>query len=109
MKTQNSIQRALVVGFILIQTAGSAFAQTKNQDHWVATWAAAAQQPQQAGQRGAAPAAAGQRTAPQAPAGGQRGGPGITGLNNQTVRMIVRTSIGGQRLRVQFSNALGTT
>src|SRR5262249_549532 len=30
-------------------------------------------------------------------------------LNNQTARMIVRTSIGGSRVRVQFSNAFGTT
>ena len=28
-------------------------------------------------------------------------------LNNQTARMIVRTSIGGSRIRVQFSNAFG--
>ena len=28
-------------------------------------------------------------------------------LNDQTVRMIVRTSAGGPRLRLQFSNALG--
>jgi lysophospholipase L1-like esterase len=31
------------------------------------------------------------------------------GLNNQTVRMIVRTSIGGRRLRVRLSNAFGGT
>ncbi|HXW62269.1 MAG TPA: SGNH/GDSL hydrolase family protein [Candidatus Acidoferrales bacterium] len=30
-------------------------------------------------------------------------------INNQTVRMIVRTSIGGHRLRVQLSNAFGTS
>jgi lysophospholipase L1-like esterase len=48
---------------------------------------------------------------PEAPAG-----PAITpqaigarGLNNQTVRMIVRTSIGGRRLRVRLSNAFGNT
>jgi len=30
-------------------------------------------------------------------------------VSNQTVRMIVRTSIGGHRLRIQLSNAFGTT
>jgi lysophospholipase L1-like esterase len=32
----------------------------------------------------------------------------LAGLNHQTVRMIVRTSIAGRRLRVEFSNAFGT-
>ena len=30
-------------------------------------------------------------------------------LENQTVRMVVRPSIGGQQLRIRFSNAYGTT
>jgi lysophospholipase L1-like esterase len=31
----------------------------------------------------------------------------VTTLNNQTVRMILRTSIGGRRMRVKLSNAFG--
>jgi lysophospholipase L1-like esterase len=72
-----------------------------SQDHWVATWAAAQQQgrPPGAGQRGApAPAPAAGTPAPPA-----------TGFNNQTIRMIARSSIGGRRIRVHFSNAYGTT
>ena len=48
-----------------------------------------------------APAAAGPATTPQAI--------GARGFNNQTVRMIVRTSIAGKRLRVRLSNAFGGT
>jgi lysophospholipase L1-like esterase len=33
----------------------------------------------------------------------------VTTLSNQTVRMILRTSIGGRRARVKFSNAFGST
>src|SRR5689334_15893719 len=58
------------------------------QDHWVATWAASPQQPRVAAQ-----------PAPGAPP---------SKFENQTVRMVVHTSIGGHRARVQFSNACGT-
>src|SRR5678815_1645076 len=135
MKRQHSIGRVLVLALVLIQFGAPLHAQnTSNQEHWVATWAASPQQPPAAGgQRGPAPAVAAPVTiapaapvvgaptvAPPVPAaapapaptvagGGQRGGPQIASLNDQTVRMVVRTSIGGQRLRVQFSNAYGTT
>jgi lysophospholipase L1-like esterase len=73
------------------------------QEHWVATWAASPQQvrlpaappPAAAPAQGAAPAPAGPRP--------------IASFNDQTVRMLVRSSIGGSRLRVQFSNTYGTT
>jgi lysophospholipase L1-like esterase len=39
--------------------------------------------------------------------GGGRGGPPAT-LNNQTVRQILHTSLGGNRIRVVLSNAFGT-
>ena len=48
--------------------------------HWVGTWSASPQ---------AAPAA--------------------TPINGQTVRQILRTSLGGERVRVRFSNAYGTS
>ncbi|MBZ5580297.1 MAG: SGNH/GDSL hydrolase family protein [Acidobacteriia bacterium] len=74
--------------------------QAAGQDHWVATWAASPQQP-----RALAPSPAAARAAvpPRAPAGP----PPPAKFDNQTVRMVVRTSIGGQRLRVEFSNAYG--
>src|SRR5580698_3631635 len=58
------------------------------QEHWVATWAASPQ-------------------ASRAPAPG-RAGALPAGFNNQTVRMVVHTSIGGRRARIQLSNAFGT-
>src|SRR3989442_8251765 len=65
------------------------------QDRWIATWAAAP------------------RVRLQAPLGGQRGAPAPpanqapSGFNDQTVRMIVHTGIGGRRARVTLSNAFG--
>jgi len=64
------------------------------QDHWVATWATA-----QLLVRPPAPATP--------PANAAAPAPGARGFNNQTVRMVVRTSIGGRRLRIKVSNAFG--
>jgi lysophospholipase L1-like esterase len=91
------------------------------QEHWVATWAASPQQaprPQPAAQAipnfqgGSVPAAnpaaqisvAVQLTAQPAPAP-PPGAQFRNGFSNQTVRMIVHTSIGGRRVRIQLSNA----
>jgi len=83
-------------------------AQNKGQERWVATWATAQALVRQAPARqvtaaapAPAPAPAGPATMPQAI--------GARGFNNQTVRMIVRTSIAGKRLRVRLSNAFGGT
>jgi lysophospholipase L1-like esterase len=91
---------------LLCLVAGVALGQPGN--HWVATWAASPQVPR------VAPAAA----APVPPPVGAPGQlvaaqpPAITpvrpGFTNQTIRMIARASIGGRRVRVQFSNAFGT-
>ncbi len=78
---------------------------TATDAHWVATWAAAQQQPN-AGRGGGGRGAGGQAPAA-APAPAPAAPPAGT-LNNQTARMIVRTSIGGSRVRVEFSNAFGT-
>jgi lysophospholipase L1-like esterase len=84
---------------VLGQIALSQYAYSE--DRWVATWAAAQQQgrPPGGGSRGGAPAPA---PAPGTPP------PSATGFNNQTIRMVVRTTIGGRRIRVQLSNAYGT-
>src|SRR5947209_1247929 len=79
--------------------------------HWVATWAASQQQPRGPG-RGPAPV----QTAAQQNAGtAATSAPAVppvvrppTGFNNQTVRMVARASIGGNRLRVHLSNAFGS-
>jgi lysophospholipase L1-like esterase len=83
-------------------TLGLIQAQPKGQERWVATWATAQALVRQAPARPAA-------TPPDATTAPATTPPEIAarGLNNQTVRMIVRTSIGGKRLRVRLSNAFG--
>ncbi|MGH8207610.1 MAG: SGNH/GDSL hydrolase family protein [Steroidobacteraceae bacterium] len=83
--------------------------------HWVATWAAAPQTARIAFPRApapapAAPAAAGAPSASGPPPAPRRA-PGLGSplhFDHQTVRMIVRVSLGGARVRVQLSNAFGT-
>lgn len=71
-------------------------------EHWVATWAASmletnvpAAAPAVAPAAAGAPAAAAPKPAP------------IRSFNNQTLRMIVNTSIPGRTLRVELSNTFG--
>jgi lysophospholipase L1-like esterase len=74
------------------------------QEHWVATWAASPQET-----RIVTPPAAPTRSAAQnAPARQPAFTPPIANFHDQTVRMIVRTSVGGRRARVQLSNTFGT-
>jgi lysophospholipase L1-like esterase len=73
--------------------------------HWAATWAASPQQPralQPPRPPAAAAPAAGVAVLGAAPA------PPVSSFSNQTLRMIVRTSIGGNRVRVHLSNDFGT-
>ncbi len=82
--------------------------------HWVATWGTAQQLFRgAAGARGpvavARPGLAPQAAKPAVSGPQRRFGipPGLAGLKNQTVRMIVRASIGGQSVRIRLSNAFG--
>jgi lysophospholipase L1-like esterase len=101
------INKITIVAILaLLQGAAYSQGQSWSKEHWVSTWATAQDlaptvmdvpvvspnvtRPDFSGQRGA-----GQRT--DVP----------TTLENQTVRMIVHTSIGGRRLRIQLSNAVG--
>lgn len=112
---------------IALQLGPLAFAQNgAGGAHWVATWATAQQQPgfgrggpggrgavgQPAGAPGQQPqqtAAAGQPVVQSATQPPTAPPPAVAStLTNQTARMIVRTSIGGNRIRVQFANAFGT-
>jgi lysophospholipase L1-like esterase len=92
----------------------------QEKENWVATWTTAQPlarnlQPRPAGPPPAAGAAApapqvptaasGQPTAIEQRAFAAQRAIGARGLNNQTVRMIVRTSIGGSRARVKLTNA----
>jgi lysophospholipase L1-like esterase len=112
--------RVLILLTVLL-IAVPAVAQNRRGDQWVATWATAlvSRPLPQGGARGQSPAPAAPQApavsgaapapAPPAAAGGGRGGfqPPTT-LANQTIRQIVRTSIGGKRVRIVLSNAFGT-
>lgn len=99
------------LAIVLAQLAQIALlqAQQTDREHWVATWATAqqlvrnpppaAQPPVQTAPSATAPPA----TAPAAPPRPM----GIRSFNHQTVRMIVRTSIGGRRIRIKIANAFG--
>lgn len=97
--------RFVAVGFL---AAVFAFGQAR--EHWIPTWVAAPQQgrPEPVRLPQARPAAS------QAQAGSQNGaqrapaGP-VVSFNNQTLRMIVHTSIGGSRVRIELSNVFGAT
>lgn len=124
------LNRRLLTLALIIGGALPAAAQNAGGDQWVATWATALvarAQPAAGSGRGQgqapspATAPAPLAPAPQsaAPAGpprgaapaGRQGGPGgqppVT-VNNQTLRQVVRTTIGGSRVRVVLSNAFGT-
>jgi lysophospholipase L1-like esterase len=106
---------------LAIAVAGpTAEGQRADREHWIATWGTAqthylapAPNPPQAPAQSVSGGTPAQPAPPAAapPAGGpaRRFGipPRIPGLNNQTVRMIVRASRGGQRVRIRLANALG--
>ena len=101
----------LTTVLILAQLCGAAFiyAQPANKEHWVATWTTAQllARDQPAPPRPAQPAPA-PTTAAAPPAAPRPQAMGARGFSNQTVRMIVRASIGGRRLRVRLANAFGS-
>jgi len=82
-------------------------AQSRSGEHWVGTWATSEvgrpqTPPPPATPVAVAPAPSGQAIpAPSAPTP-------FMHFNNQTLRQIVHTSVGGSRMRVVFSNTFGT-
>src|SRR5665213_2261189 len=118
MRTTFRLLLLSVLGFTSLAPAQNRSAAT---EHWVATWATSQPleatstltrggppraQPQQASPPQGAPAS-GPQGPPPAPPGRGRGGPPPVPptLNDQTVRMVVHTSIGGRRVRIELSNA----
>ena len=87
--------RVLIVGLLL---CGNAFGQT---EHWVAAWGTS----QQLYRSGVPPTP----RPPSPPNPARRFGipAPLESLNNQTVKMIARTSIGGKSVRVRLESALG--
>jgi len=95
-----------------------ALGQSRSSGRWVASWATALVArpvpPAPAAAPGSAPATSpsGPPTAapatPAPPGGGRGGFPAPVTISNQTIRQVVRVSVGGDRLRVVLSNAFGT-
>ena len=82
-----SIRRIVAFVTAFVAMAGAAIAQNSSASgHWVSAWSTAVQAP---------------RTFPGMP-------PPLT-FNDQTIRMVVRPTIDGQKLRVRLSNELSTT
>ncbi|HVS25205.1 MAG TPA: SGNH/GDSL hydrolase family protein [Gammaproteobacteria bacterium] len=112
MLAVNAVRRVvfLVVAAALVVLA-PAFAASKKDENWVATWATALVIRPAPGTTGPAPAGPPPNAAgapPPAAAGGPpRPPPGAT-VKDQTLRQIVHASIGGERVRVVLSNVFGT-
>ncbi len=95
MKYADLVHRRTVRIVVFVFFGYFLFSSTTNaQEHWVTTWATAPTAPFQA------------RPGMQLPPADQQA---LGGFNNQTLRMIVHTSIGGKRVRIRLSNAFGTT
>ena len=72
---------------VLASLASPAFAQQSAREHWVGTWA----------------------TAPHEATFVLPGTQPLRQIENQTIRMVVPSSLGGRRVRVRFSNTYGKT
>lgn len=105
------------VGFIalmlglggLVLPGGFAAQSEATREHWVATWGTALQLARYGGP-GRGPSRSFTPPPPPPPGAPARRFAApveISRIADQTVRMIVRTSIGGQRLRVRLANAFG--
>lgn len=90
--------------WILAVAATTAFAQSR--EHWVATWTAA---PLETNIPAAAPAQAAPTPAPAkgAPATQPPKPAPLRSFDNQTIRMVVNTSIPGSSVRVELANTFG--
>jgi lysophospholipase L1-like esterase len=108
----------LLIGIALVQSG--VLAQSRNTpsaDHWVSTWATAQSLAPVPGFGGGGGRGRG-GPPPQAQQAPQQNGPGRgnnpqgivpPSLNDQTMRMVIHTSLGGRRVRVQFSVAIGAS
>jgi len=101
---------ALVVAAGLLTTT-AAQSRLPSSQHWVATWGTA-----QLAYRAPAPPPSATPPAPPPPAPAPAPGTpqrrfgipkALPGLSNQTIRLIVRTSIGGSQVRIRLSQAFG--
>ena len=106
---QRNLHRVLLGGVLALAAALPTFGQPGADEQWVATWATALVArplPPTTPPASAAPAPA--AAAPSAGAPPPRPPPPPATVSNQTLRQVVRTSIGGDRVRVVLSNVFGT-
>ena len=106
-------QRTLtILALVLLGVGQCAYGQNA-QEHWVSTWATstlATNVPQAlpgGAQPGAQPAPAAQPPVGGPPAAAPAKPQPVLSFSNQTLRMVVRTSIGGRRIRVTLANTFG--
>lgn len=111
MTTRRTLARWLAGAAILLAARPASLpAQRAGEpEHWVATWATAQElyraPPPQPNPTAAPAAQPGAQPAPPRPEG--QGFRISRTINNQTVRMVVRPSIGGPRARIRLANAFG--
>src|SRR5215216_4981582 len=79
------MRRRAVLVLVLVSLAAPAIAQQSSREHWVGTWAAA----------------------PHDATFVLPGTQPLREVENQTIRMIVPSSLGGRRVRVRLSNTYG--
>jgi lysophospholipase L1-like esterase len=107
-----------VIAVLLVPLIANSQSSSKINERWVCTWATAQQLtpaafPDGSPSRSGPPAKnpAGQQSAPPQQPGGRGSSPIMfdmpSSLEDQTVRMIVHTSLGGRQIRVNLSNAQG--
>ena len=107
MKAHFLIRHTLVRAIAIAVTLAALAVNAAAQEHWIATWAASPQAARITLRFPSPPAA---QTAPGTPAPPPRPlFPPTPPFEDQTIRMIVRASVGGDRVRVQLSNAFGAT
>ncbi len=110
-RVERDFRRVLLSGVVALIVALPTLGQTSPDERWVATWATALVAhplPPATPPAGAAPPAGAPAPA-QAPSGAAppRPPPPVT-ASNQTLRQVVHTSVGGERVRVVLSNVFGT-
>lgn len=92
-----------VCAFIVVMSATRAQSPLRPGEHWVATWATAEEMAVTVPDRVVLPADAPKPDFSRMR--GKRPAKAPDNIENQTVRMIAHTSIGGSRLRIELSNA----
>ena len=97
------MKHRIALVFVLSQLAQFALVEAQQREHWVGTWTTA--QDLARVQPPATPVTP--PPAPVTPTAPAQAPPARPAYSNRTVRMIVRTSIAGSRVRIKLANAFG--